>query len=210
MPEITKELLARLIALFEKDGGKINGMDATVILAQIIDMVKEETDVHEKSIYNEIIDIHHKIETVKQELSEKMPDGKVPEATKELDAVMQSTEDATNKILDSAERIREALTSMDDKVDGKKLIEEEVVKIFEACNFQDITGQRIKKVTSALQYIEGSVGKIIKTFGIETAPVKAAPQKKLSEISDKELMNGPQLDTDKPSQAEVDKLFDNA
>lgn len=209
MHRITKELLPRFMKACETGGAKINEADADAILSLMVDVIRQQVGEHEKSIYSEIVDIQQKIEKVKQELAEKMPNGVVPEATQELDAVMKATEDATNKILDSAERIREVTITMDDKIVAKKCIEDEVVKIFEACNFQDITGQRIKKVTSTLQYIENSVGNIIKTFEIENEVATPKKKKSLEEITDKDLMNGPQLDAETPSQDDVDKLFDS-
>ena len=209
MPKITQELLTRFVALCERGGTKIDSSDAAVMIGDIMATMQRQAGLHEKDIYNEIVNIQNKIEKVKQELAEKMPNGVVPEATKELDAVMQSTEDATNKILDSAEKIREAVGTIEDKVTAKKVIEDEVVRIFEACNFQDITGQRIKKVTSVLKYIENSVGNIIKVFNLEHEISTPKTKKSLQEMSDKDLMNGPQLNAETPSQDDVDKLFDS-
>ena len=40
-----------------------------------------------------------------------------------------------------------------------------VTQIFEACNFQDVTGQRISKVVKTLQLIDNRVSQLLHTFG---------------------------------------------
>jgi len=45
----------------------------------------------------------------------------------------------------------------------KAMVEQEAMKIFEACSFQDITGQRVTKVVTVLRQIEDRVGKLYRT-----------------------------------------------
>jgi len=67
-------------------------------------------------------------------------------------AVVGGTEEATQQILEAAEAIDNAASALSkvNTPDQQKLLSEEiqerVVSIFEACNFQDLTGQRISKV----------------------------------------------------------------
>ena len=44
-------------------------------------------------------------------------------------------------------------------------IQERVVKIFEACNFQDLTGQRITKVVATLKFIETHIVRMMEIWG---------------------------------------------
>src|SRR5690606_17059502 len=70
----------------------------------------------------------------------------IPSATDELNAIVDATEEATNAIMTACEAIQ-------NHVEGKDVqqpVVDEVMKIFEACSFQDITGQRISKVVKAL------------------------------------------------------------
>ena len=80
--------------------------------------------------------------------------------TGELGAVVGGTEQATQQILEATEAIDQAATALAKVTspDQQRLLSEEiqerVVSIFEACNFQDLTGQRITKVVSTLKFIE--------------------------------------------------------
>src|SRR5207302_1956515 len=78
----------------------------------------------------------------------------------ELGAVVGGTEQATQQILEATEAIDQAATALSRNTspDQQKLLSEEiqerVVSIFEACNFQDLTGQRISKVMNTMKFIE--------------------------------------------------------
>src|SRR5882757_3426220 len=78
----------------------------------------------------------------------------------ELGAVVGGTEQATQQILEATEAIDNAATALskNTSADQQKLLSEEiqerVVSIFEACNFQDLTGQRISKVMGTMKFIE--------------------------------------------------------
>jgi chemotaxis protein CheZ len=68
----------------------------------------------------------------------------------ELVGVVQASEDAANRIITAAEKIAAAL---DDAV-PKPVILEQVNAIFEACGFQDLTGQRIRRVLDQLTSLD--------------------------------------------------------
>jgi chemotaxis protein CheZ len=78
-----------------------------------------------------------------------------PAATDELDAVVEHTAEATNEILDSCE----TLEALQPQLSGAaaEVVAAAVTRIYEACSFQDITGQRIGKVVAALKAIERRV-----------------------------------------------------
>ncbi|MDN3567346.1 protein phosphatase CheZ [Paeniroseomonas aquatica] len=130
----------------------------------------------------------------------------IPTATDELDAVVSHTANATNEILDCCE-ILEGLQTRLAGSDAATL-SDAVTRIYEACSFQDITGQRIGKVVSALKSIEQRVAAVTQTFGrggpappcTEEAPAGVLTQ-------GQELANGPQLPGAGTSQAEVDRLL---
>jgi len=206
--DLAVQLLTRFMDAREKHGENIDVGDAAMIISDLMDVIEQHSLGTERSIYGEIKDIGDKIKMVKMEIIETLPDGTVPEATKELDAVIKSTEDATNNILDSADRIREFVSKITN-VEERKLIEDETVKIFEACNFQDITGQRIKKVMATLQYIESAINNILETFESNGGEKKTVSPKKISDLKEKSLMNGPQFEELAPSQNDIDRLLDS-
>jgi chemotaxis protein CheZ len=138
--------------------------------------------------------------------------------TDELDEVVAGTEGATETILGAAEVIDTNASALSASLSasdaGQALeIQEQVIAIFEACNFQDITGQRINKVVTALRFIEERIESMLKIWGessfdgVEAADDgSGAVEKPLGE----ELANGPALPaaSDQASQADIDALFD--
>ena len=85
--------------------------------------------------------------------------------------------------------------------------------IYEACTFQDITGQRITKVVTALKHIEDTVDGLLNAFGDEIAKYREANPKQVdvpevaSIPSDEDLLEGPQLEGKGNNQAEIDALL---
>ena len=133
-------------------------------------------------------------------------------ATDELDAVVAATEQATQTILQTAETLDEMADrikqSASDDFISKSADEmrELIIKVFEACNFQDITGQRITKVVSTVKFIEDRVNRMIDIWGPESfaeIEVVEPPPKD----PDHDLLSGPQLGDSGVSQEDIDKLF---
>ena len=134
----------------------------------------------------------------------------------ELGAVVGGTEEATQQILEAAESIDQsasALTKVNSPDQQKLLteeIQEKVVSIFEACNFQDLTGQRIKKVMTTMKFIENHITVMMDIWGGVDAIKAHAPPIVDAREGDDKLLNGPKLDDDigHASQDDIDALFD--
>ena len=82
-----------------------------------------------------------------------------------------------------------------------------VVKIYESCNFQDLTGQRITKAVNALKFVEEKVEKMISIWGEETI-AELAEKTKEKRTDDARLLNGPSAEGKSINQSEIDLLFD--
>ncbi len=79
--------------------------------------------------------------------------------------------------------------------------------VFEACAFQDLTGQRVTKIIKSVTYVEARVNTLMEIWGRkELDRIKIEPNGELTE--DEILLHGPQLKADAISQDEIDKLFD--
>lgn len=137
---------------------------------------------------------------------------------RELDAVVTSAEQATHQLLESAEQIDEAASALSSVLKQEQHqalaqdIQDQVVRIFEACNFHDLTGQRITKVLATLKFIEDHVARMKDIWGdieaFKTSPAPARPPQPERGT----LLNGPKLEGDQghASQADIDAMFARA
>lgn len=132
--------------------------------------------------------------------------------TRELDAVVESAERATQQILGAAEDIEDAANTLSASLKREQElslaldIQDNVLRIFEACNFQDLTGQRIAKVLTTLKFVEERVTHMIEIWGgIDAFRTYAAS----AEINREGLLHGPKLDDDDGhvSQDDIDVMF---
>jgi len=134
----------------------------------------------------------------------------------ELGAVVGGTEEATQQILEAAESIDQAASALSkvNSPDQQKILTEEiserVVSIFEACNFQDLTGQRISKVMTTMKFIENHINAMMDIWGGVDAIRAHAPPIVDDREGDAKLLNGPKLEGDAghASQNDIDALFD--
>jgi chemotaxis protein CheZ len=135
--------------------------------------------------------------------------------TRELDAVAESAERATQQILGAAEDIEDAANTLSASLKRQQEqalaldIQDNVLRIFEACNFQDLAGQRIAKVLTTLKFVEERIAHMIEIWGgidaFRTYAAEAAAD------LDGNMLHGPKLDGDDDhvSQDDVDKMFAN-
>jgi chemotaxis protein CheZ len=151
------------------------------------------------------------ISAIKHPMAE---DDRMQLAANELDAIVLATETSTHDILTASEEIEQATRKIanihPDDEDVANLVEQianEIIKIFEACNFQDITGQRVTKVVKTLRFIEEKILALINIWGIEAfadLPMPEGP----SVDEDGTTLSGPQLDNQGITQDEINALFD--
>lgn len=88
----------------------------------------------------------------------------------ELEAVVHATEEAANTILEAAEAIQDWIASGNREPSAIESLAERVNAIFEACSFQDITGQRIRRAIQHLQQVEEMLGRYLPSEAGGTAP----------------------------------------
>lgn len=124
---------------------------------------------------------------------------KLPRAGQELDAVVKETEEATHEIMASAEGLMAWTGSA---AELSPAIEAACMKIFEACAFQDITGQRVRKVVQTIHHVEERLEQLIKLLGGDSGEEEEA-----NRTGDAALLNGPQLAGLGNDQNSVDAMF---
>jgi chemotaxis protein CheZ len=164
--------------------------------------------------------IHDAINRTKREIAVlhgKSFDGQeMAKVNGELGAVVGGTEHATQQILEAAESTNQAASALSkvNSLDQQKILSEEiqerVISIFEACNFQDLTGQRITKVMATMRFIEQHICQMMEIWGGVDAIRAHAPPIVDTREGDARLLNGPKLDGDvgHASQDDIDALFD--
>ena len=84
-----------------------------------------------------------------------------------------------------------------------------MVQVFEACNFQDLTGQRIGKVVATLEFIEKHIIRMMDIWGGIESFKDLTAEAMAERAGDKKLLNGPKLKDEDghASQDEIDALF---
>ena len=138
----------------------------------------------------------------------------IARASRELGAVVCGTERATQQVLQAAEDIDQRANTLsaalksEHERDLANDIRDAVVQILEACNFQDLTGQRVGKVVETLAFLEEHVGRLMEIWrGIEQfKPIMLDD----GPGGDRKFLNGPKLagDAGHSSQNDIDLLFD--
>lgn len=138
---------------------------------------------------------------------------RVARVGQELQAVVADTGNCTDKILRAAEQIDEIAETL---LAGLKNeheqglvqdIQERITQIFEACNFHDLTGQRVSKVGNTLQLIEDHIARMTEIWSVIER--FAADEIAGGELNPESLLNGPKLDGEAghSSQDDIDALF---
>ncbi len=129
----------------------------------------------------------------------------IPAATDELDAVVKSTEAATFTILNAAETLSALAPNV--APEHAEVVNQVVMEIYEASNFQDISGQRIMKVVRTLRKIEERLTRLATTLGLDADGDLDDEAEMVDEA--KGPLTGPALPQAASSQDDIDALFDS-
>jgi chemotaxis protein CheZ len=161
-------------------------------------------------VYRELREIAGYIESMRNEIGalqvNDLKNSRIPSAGEELGAIVKATETATNTIMECAEALMGADDS--DHAAYKALVDEKMMIIFEACSFQDITGQRVSKVVETLQHIEARVARFAEVMKAnDIRGFLNDVERERAERKEKLLLNGPQLAGEGVDQSDVDKMF---
>lgn len=181
------------------------------IVAQVMGSMDGDITALDIRIYQELESLAGYIQTARSEIAAIRPDDirldHIPAATDELDAIVGATEEATGRILDAAEQIQTIAEGLDEP--ARSQLFDLSTGIFEASNFQDITGQRIGKVVRTLKHIETKIEALVGVLGEEVgrAQATAQPVEESDAKGDEKLLNGPQLPQNAIDQDEIDRLL---
>jgi chemotaxis protein CheZ len=183
-------------------------------------------ETFDTTVYRELREIAGYIDSMRDQIGalgvNDMKNSRLPAAGEELGAIVRATEKATDTIMSCAEELMSADAS--DPAAYKALVDDKMMMIFEACSFQDITGQRIARVVETLQHIEQRVARFAQVMKAKDLDGFLSDDERVrAERKQRLLLHGPQdegqgvdqkvVDSliekgdDKDSQASIDKLF---
>jgi chemotaxis protein CheZ len=170
-----------------------------------------------EDLVGEVMTLFASMQTFRRELASirhpKQEEDRFDTIAEQLDAIVAATEEATNVIMDAIERISDMIIERRSELDGAGLsewadgIDTEFQKVFEACSFQDITGQRIGKVVEELKFMNDKLASMVDIWGPE-ALSKEPLLGKADDTPEGEVLEGPALEGKGVSQDDIDKLFD--
>ena len=200
--------LEQLVNLLREDQKQpVSIRDIASITEVLVAVVHRYFSILDTSIYRELQSVSAQITDTRSEIARVRPKdmkSRIPAAGDQLDAIVRHTEEATNTIMEAAEEIMSADAA--DIEAYKATVDGACLRIFEACSFQDITGQRVSKVVTTLGDIEERVGALLEVLGseFEDSGTAAEPLPQ----GDEALLSGPALEGEGIDQNEVDALLD--
>ena len=208
LPQLLQELR-------EKLDGTVSVGEVADIIERLMAALKVDPAVSQRRILADLKDLSRLIRTNKDEIALLSPDDVkheyLPKAADELDAIVAATADATNAIMDATEIIEAAMSGVEGETRDQLL--DATTRIYEACGFQDITGQRITKVFGSPKEIETRIDALLTSFGGDVTtgkPIKALKTKKKTDkkaLTDEDLLVGPQKVGEANTQEDIAKLF---
>jgi chemotaxis protein CheZ len=188
-------------------------MVAEVVRA-VLGTMRGDLTANETALLSEVEELAQTLANARAEIAalqaDDINDSHIPSATDELDAIVAHTAVATNIILECCEKLDELGPTLTGE--AGQIVQDVTTRVYEACSFQDITGQRITKVVSTLQAIERKVGHIIEVFSRDQVGVAAPQFQAAGELAPNvndpaSLMNGPQLPASAMGQSDIDALL---
>jgi chemotaxis protein CheZ len=163
----------------------------------------------------ELAFVHEAATRNKRELMALIGDDKAPRlarAGEELSAAVDTMRGATNTILSLAEAADDSARTLAASLKDEYMrgltqdIQDQIVKVYETCNFQDIAGQHIGKVIRMLTTMEEQLDVIL----ARCSDVYAATQPFIAPAtSGDNLLNGPKISSDAghATQHDIDRMF---
>jgi len=186
-----------------EQGKMLTREQVTSAITTLMGKVTSQTAIAHDKVIQDLFDLAAQIDSLYSELSSMQPrslkEGQIQSAHDELSAVVQSTQEATFQIIGEAEKL-EKLAKILPGEQGQQVVDS-VTRIYEACGFQDITGQRITKVVRTLKLIEERVDVLIEKLGVQP------PSEGDIVTGEAALLNGPSMPGQAISQDEIDKLL---
>ncbi len=219
IPVLSEDIEKQLYDL-SKTPGRVDPNEILEVVQSVMASIEGDHASLSHRLHADIQALANYIDTAKAEIAEiridKINSEFLPEASGQLSAIVGATEQATNEIFEAVEAIEKLAAKMGPE--QSEQVTEAVTRVYEACSFQDITGQRISKVVTALQNVESMVNALLLAFGEEngtrgTGNGAVVPETESSAVPettgrpDEHLIHGPQMPGEGNSQDDIDALL---
>ncbi len=184
---VEKERVTAIDAGLREELGELIG---SVLKEELGAYLKKEL---EGSFYQNLVlemkggigDVYHSIADFKKDIGQlsnqaDSAETMIGDASDQLEEIVKTTELATNRIMDIVESYQSMLTEMSEAVDalpglaeGSMLqnhigkMQADTLEIMTACSFQDITGQRVRKVVDLIRGIEKRILEMMVSSGVK-------------------------------------------
>jgi len=196
--------------LKEKRGEQVALADVVALAELTAESLQTFFSTLDTAVYRELREIATYINDMKAEIgalqANELKESHIPAAGQELGAIVKATEEATNAIMECAETVMAA--GARDPAAYKALVDAQMMRVFEACSFQDITGQRIAKVVETLQQIEQRVSRFVEAMcAKDLSGFIDEQERSRAERKNRFMLNGPAREGEGIAQAQVDQIF---
>jgi len=138
-------------------------------------------------------------------LSAKFREDKLALAIRHLTEVGNESENAANAILAAAEELGSLADDMPSAL--RDTVNAVSTRIFEACNFQDVSGQRLNKVRTTLDLMLKRFDILAGLIGEDRVCLLSEKWEFFRENEAEKLLQGPQLKGEGASQGDIDALL---
>ena len=181
----------------------------SAVMQAVLETMGDDLSTQDARLLGEVEELSRTIAAAKAEIAALQADdvtaSHIPSATDELGAVVAHTAAATEIILETCEALDQMATELVGP--AAAALQDATMRIYEACSFQDITGQRITKVVATLRAIDTKVAQILSTFGSNMHARDASISARPDVSGDAALLNGPQLPQAAMDQSEIDRML---
>lgn len=199
----------RAASLRQNRGDNIAIDDITHVVGSLVKGTTHDDEINKVAL--ELRELLDYIGAAKSELmgmqAKSLSNRDIPDAGEQLDAIVKSTEEAAETIMDAADAVGQIAEQVEGDNGGK--LEEISTTLFQASSFQDLTGQRITKVTRTLGHLEERLNALADAIGDEYIEPEEDVERDEEGVvqDDADLLHGPQLEGEGNSQAEIDAIL---
>lgn len=199
-----------LTDLSDSEDERIPLKDVIALAEKVTAALKPLVRSLDRSMHQELREILQAIEGLRTELSRVDANDifakRIPEMGRELGAIVKATEVATDTIMNVAEQVLAADRSDPEKYAAE--VEQHMMAIFEACSFQDLTGQRVTKIIHTMEVIEERIEVLCKMIENNNIAPQTSGEPTAQEKRNREkLVSGPAHDGEGVSQSDIDAMF---